>query len=27
MREMNQFADVTTGVVYIHSSPAALCPH
>ncbi|MGC0364610.1 hypothetical protein ABH922_002594 [Rhodococcus sp. 27YEA15] len=27
MRETDQFADVTTGVVYIHSSPAALCPH
>ncbi|MFD4368228.1 DUF3145 domain-containing protein [Rhodococcus sp. NPDC058521] len=27
MRALNQFADVTTGVVYIHSSPAALCPH
>jgi hypothetical protein len=24
---LNQFADSTTGVVYIHSSPAALCPH
>lgn len=27
MRALNQFADATTGVVYIHSSPAALCPH
>lgn len=27
MRSMNQFADATSGVVYIHSSPAALCPH
>ncbi|BAH49173.1 MULTISPECIES: DUF3145 domain-containing protein [Rhodococcus] len=27
MRALNQFADVTAGVVYIHSSPAALCPH
>lgn len=27
MRNLNQFADVTTGVVYVHSSPAALCPH
>ncbi|NMN94734.1 DUF3145 domain-containing protein [Antrihabitans stalactiti] len=27
MRAMNQFADSTCGVVYIHSSPAALCPH
>ena len=27
MRDLNQFADATTGVVYIHSSPAALCPH
>jgi hypothetical protein len=23
----NQFADATTGVVYIHASPAAVCPH
>ncbi|MDI3313699.1 MAG: DUF3145 domain-containing protein [Mycobacterium sp.] len=22
-----QFADVTSGVVYIHASPAAVCPH
>jgi hypothetical protein len=27
VRNLNQFADVTTGVVYVHSSPAALCPH
>lgn len=27
MRNLNQFADITTGVVYIHSSPTALCPH
>lgn len=27
MRVSNQFADATSGVVYIHSSPAALCPH
>lgn len=27
MRALNQFADATTGVVYVHSSPAALCPH
>ncbi|WP_305091786.1 DUF3145 domain-containing protein [Prescottella sp. R16] len=27
MRSLNQFADVTTGVIYVHSSPAALCPH
>src|SRR6201747_2355910 len=27
MRATNQFADATTGVVYIHSSPAAVCPH
>lgn len=27
MRASNQFAELTTGVVYIHSSPAALCPH
>lgn len=27
MRSLNQFADATSGVVYIHSSPAALCPH
>jgi Protein of unknown function (DUF3145) len=27
VRALNQFADATTGVVYIHSSPAALCPH
>ncbi len=27
MRTLNQFAESTSGVVYIHSSPAALCPH
>ncbi|MBD0324064.1 MAG: DUF3145 domain-containing protein [Aldersonia sp.] len=27
MHALNQFAEATTGVVYIHSSPAALCPH
>jgi hypothetical protein len=27
MRAANQFADATTGVVYIHASPAAVCPH
>lgn len=27
VRGSNQFADATSGVVYIHSSPAALCPH
>ena len=27
MRALNQFADATSGVVYIHASPAALCPH
>jgi hypothetical protein len=27
VRALNQFADATSGVVYIHSSPAALCPH
>ncbi|MDV7355041.1 DUF3145 domain-containing protein [Rhodococcus sp. NPDC019627] len=27
MRALDQFADATAGVVYIHSSPAALCPH
>src|SRR6202012_4865158 len=27
MRASNQVADVTTGVVYIHASPAAVCPH
>jgi hypothetical protein len=26
-RASNQFADATTGVVYIHASPAAVCPH
>ncbi|MGL4306402.1 MAG: DUF3145 domain-containing protein [Mycobacteriaceae bacterium] len=27
MHALNQFADATDGVVYIHSSPAAVCPH
>ncbi|MEB3032929.1 DUF3145 domain-containing protein [[Mycobacterium] nativiensis] len=27
MRATNQFADVTSGVVHIHASPAAVCPH
>jgi hypothetical protein len=27
MHASNQVADVTTGVVYIHASPAAVCPH
>ena len=27
MRASNQFADATAGVVYVHSSPAAVCPH
>lgn len=27
MRALNQFAESTSGVVYIHSSPSALCPH
>ncbi|NLU82827.1 DUF3145 domain-containing protein [Rhodococcus sp. HNM0569] len=27
MRASEQFADTTTGVVYIHSATAALCPH
>ena len=27
MRAANQFADTTTGVVYVHASPAAVCPH
>jgi hypothetical protein len=27
MRASNQFADATTGVVYIHAAPAAVCPH
>lgn len=27
MRGSNQFAESATGVVYIHSSPVALCPH
>lgn len=26
-RASSQFADATSGVVYIHCSPAALCPH
>lgn len=27
MRVSEQFADSTSGVVYIHSAPTALCPH
>lgn len=27
MRNLNQFADMSSGVVYIHASPVALCPH
>ncbi|MFC9995892.1 DUF3145 domain-containing protein [Nocardia sp. NPDC127526] len=27
MRASSQFAEATSGVVYIHASPAALCPH
>ena len=27
MRASNQFADASGGVVYIHASPAAVCPH
>ncbi|WP_026918628.1 DUF3145 domain-containing protein [Gordonia shandongensis] len=27
MRILNQFADSTSGVVYIHAAPVALCPH
>jgi hypothetical protein len=27
VRELNQFADATNGVLHVHSSPAALCPH
>lgn len=27
MRVLNQFAEATSGVIYVHSSPAALCPH
>ena len=27
MRASNQYTDVTTGVVYLHASPAAVCPH
>ncbi|GAA4394654.1 DUF3145 domain-containing protein [Tsukamurella soli] len=27
MQQLSQFAEVTTGVVWIHASPAALCPH
>jgi len=27
MHASNQFADATSGVVYIHASPAAVCPH
>lgn len=27
MQQLSQFAEVTTGVVWIHAAPAALCPH
>jgi len=27
MRAANQFADAAMGVVYVHASPAAVCPH
>ncbi|MFT3715557.1 MAG: DUF3145 domain-containing protein [Gordonia sp. (in: high G+C Gram-positive bacteria)] len=27
MRNLNQFAEMTSGVVYIHAAPVALCPH
>lgn len=27
MAQPQQFADLTSGVVYIHAAPAALCPH
>jgi len=27
MYASNKFADVTAGVVYVHASPAAVCPH
>lgn len=27
MREWDQFADATNGVLHVHSSPAAMCPH
>ncbi|MEZ5209500.1 MULTISPECIES: DUF3145 domain-containing protein [unclassified Gordonia (in: high G+C Gram-positive bacteria)] len=27
MRNLNQFADLTSGVVYVHAAPVALCPH
>jgi len=27
MSELNHFADTTTGVVFIHAAPTALCPH
>lgn len=27
MRNLNQFADLTSGVVYLHAAPVALCPH
>lgn len=27
VRPSHQFADATSGVVYIHTAPAALCPH
>ena len=26
-RASNEFADTTTGVVYLHASPAAVCQH
>ncbi|MGW0175667.1 DUF3145 domain-containing protein [Rhodococcus sp. NPDC003322] len=27
MREWDEFVDATNGVLHVHSSPAALCPH
>ena len=27
MSDLNNFADTTTGVVFIHAAPTALCPH
>ena len=27
MSDLNHFADTTTGVVFIHAAPTALCPH
>ncbi|MGB3697017.1 MAG: DUF3145 domain-containing protein [Gordonia sp. (in: high G+C Gram-positive bacteria)] len=27
MRNLEQFADSTSGVVYVHAAPVALCPH